>query len=313
MKRKIQLLLICSLAISFSAEAQFFKKLVKKAENAAERTILNRTDREVSKGTDNAIDSITKGDQGKSNKKGNTKNIGETEKNLEKQQQTQAQKKAQQSAMQKKMAGLLGGSGLDNVPDVYEFSYRATMKIVNQKDEVEMIYWFEPDQRYFGSTLNDEHTNSITVMDLGNKAMVMFNDDGKQKTAMKIPAGNKAIDKAIKKMEEKSKDTMDDAKITPIANKTILGYDCKGYQITTKDGVSKMWITDEAPVGYLGGMANTDNLPSSVLPIGENTMFMEMQFESAKKKRDNFSMVCTELIEKNMSIVKEEYATMGGF
>ncbi|MAO18041.1 DUF4412 domain-containing protein [Muricauda ruestringensis] len=310
MKRKVVIMLMCCLAITYSAEAQFFKKLKKKAENAVERTIMNRTDEEVSKGTDNAIDSITKGGKGKKNKKDAPKNIGETEKNID---STKQQNKAKEAAMQKKMAGLFGGSDLKGVPEVYEFSYKATMKISSQKDETEIQYWMEPGQPYFGNWHKEGTMNSITVMDMENQAMVMFTDDGKQKMAMKIPAGKKTIEKLTKKMEEKNKQAAEDIKVVPIAGKTILGYHCEGYQITSKDGISKVWVTNETPVGYLGGIANTEGLPSSVLPIGENTMFMEMQFESAKKKKDNFSMVCTELKEESMSIIKAEYSTMGGF
>lgn len=310
MKRKVVVMLMCCLAISYSAEAQFFKKLKKKAQNAVERTIMNRTDEEVSKGTDNAIDSITKGGKGKKKKKSDSKNIGETEKNLD---STKQQNQAKEAAMQKKMAGLFGGSDLKGVPDVYEFSYRATMKITTQKDESYIHYWMEPGQRYFGNKYDEGQTNSITVMDMENQAMVMFNDDGERKTAMKIPSSKKMIEKLAKKMEEKNQKAMEDIKITPIADKVILGYVCKGYQITSKDGISKVWITNETPVGYLGGIANAENLPSSILPLGENTMFMEMQFESAKKQKDNFSMVCTELKEESMTIKKEEYTTMGGF
>lgn len=310
MKTKTVITTLLVLCFAVSSQAQFLKKLKKAAENAAERTILNRTDEEVSKGTDNTIDSITKGKKGKKNEKANTEEIGETEKNLD---STKQQNQAKEAAMQKKMAGLLGGGGLKGIPDIYEFSYRATMKITTQKGETEIHYWMEPGQRYFGNRHNDGRTNSITVMDMENQAMVMFTDDGKQKMAMKIPAGKKTIEKLTKKMEEKGKNSMEDIKVIPIGDKTILGYNCKGYQITSKDGVSKVWITNETPVGYLGGIANTESLPSSVLPLGENIMFMEMQFESAKKKKDNFSMVCTELKEESMSIIKREYSTMGGF
>ena len=69
----------------------------------------------------------------------------------------------------------------------------------------------EPGQRYFGNRYNDGKTNSVTVMDMENQAMVMFTDDGKQKMAMKIPAGKKTIEKLTKKMEEKNKATAEDA------------------------------------------------------------------------------------------------------
>lgn len=59
MKRlKFLSFLILVVTLTIPANAQILKKLAKKAENAAERTILNRTDREVSKKTDETIDSI---------------------------------------------------------------------------------------------------------------------------------------------------------------------------------------------------------------------------------------------------------------
>lgn len=62
---------ILMLFLGAQTQAQFLKKLKKKAEQAAERTILNRTDEEVSKETDKSIDAITgKGDGSKNNDDG---------------------------------------------------------------------------------------------------------------------------------------------------------------------------------------------------------------------------------------------------
>ncbi|MRX66230.1 hypothetical protein [Maribacter luteus] len=81
MKTKIIITTLLALCLAMPTQAQFFKKLKKVAENAVERTVLNRTDKEVSKTTNNTIDSIAKGGK---DKKDNSKNIGETEKNLDK-------------------------------------------------------------------------------------------------------------------------------------------------------------------------------------------------------------------------------------
>ncbi|MBR9855911.1 MAG: DUF4412 domain-containing protein [Algicola sp.] len=304
--------LICFFMMGHT-NAQFLKKLKKKAKEAVERTVLERVDKEVSKGTDNSIDSLKQ--IGKGNKNGST-NIGETEKNLNtgpNQPKLMKGGKAKEAALQKKMAGLMRSNGMENVPDVYEFSYRATMKIITPKEETEVIYLFEPKQKYFGNTMNDSLASNITVMDIGNKSMVMFSDNGKQKSAMKIPMGNKSIEKITKKMAEKGKKSMDEAKVVPIEGKIILGYQCEGYQITAKEGVTKIWITNETPVGYLGGIAQTENLPDTVLPIGETTMFMEMQFKSSKGKKNNYTLICTELKEESLSLIKEEYAVSNGF
>ncbi|MCK7590769.1 hypothetical protein M0G43_09300 [Subsaxibacter sp. CAU 1640] len=60
MRTKHIFTLIVCLFIGFSSEAQILKKLKKKAEQAAERTILRKTDEAVSKKTEKTIDDATK-------------------------------------------------------------------------------------------------------------------------------------------------------------------------------------------------------------------------------------------------------------
>lgn len=61
MKLKIILLAIGCLAVVIATQAQLLKKLQKKVEQAAERTVLNKTGEIVSKKTEKTIDDITQG------------------------------------------------------------------------------------------------------------------------------------------------------------------------------------------------------------------------------------------------------------
>lgn len=56
--KHIKLFFAC-LSLNFSSEAQFLKKLKKKAEQVTERTVLQKTDEIISKKTEQAIDSVT--------------------------------------------------------------------------------------------------------------------------------------------------------------------------------------------------------------------------------------------------------------
>lgn len=68
---KYLLAILACLFLGSQVQGQFLKKLKKKAEQAAERTILNRTDEEVSKGTNKGIDAATgKGDNNEVNPDG---------------------------------------------------------------------------------------------------------------------------------------------------------------------------------------------------------------------------------------------------
>lgn len=59
MKTKYILVTLLFLSVTYTAEAQFFKKLKKKAQEAAERTIIKKTDEVVSKKTEKTIDDAT--------------------------------------------------------------------------------------------------------------------------------------------------------------------------------------------------------------------------------------------------------------
>lgn len=75
MKTKHIIIVILCLGFSLKMEAQLLNKLKKKAEEAAERTILNKTDEVVSEKTEEAIDGITKGEtDNPSNENPNTNN-----------------------------------------------------------------------------------------------------------------------------------------------------------------------------------------------------------------------------------------------
>ena len=70
MKAKYILLAFLSFGLSYNAEAQFLKKLKKKAEQAAERTVLRKTDEIVSGKTEKTIDNVAEGNaDGNENKK----------------------------------------------------------------------------------------------------------------------------------------------------------------------------------------------------------------------------------------------------
>src|SRR5690606_25535797 len=99
--------------------------------------------------------------------------------------------------------------------------------------------------------------------------------------------------------------------ITPIAGKTILGYKCKGYLVKQDEGTSKIYITNETPVSFLGMVANMQkNMKNTNIPFDENTMLMEMEYTSNKNKKDNMHMICTKIEEQPFAIRKADYRGM---
>lgn len=285
-----------------TANGQFIKKLGKKVEKAAERTVERRAERETEKNIDKTLDKVFEaGDEKGKKEKGETKEKATAE-GSDRVEENDAASTKRQSAL----AAMLGGS-MDDVPDTYTFSYRATMKIIdeNEKEEANLRYWLEPDAAYFGTeVLAGETANQVAVMDMDIKGMVMFMDDGKQKTAMRLSSNQQLMDKYMEKATEEG---AEDVQLTPIESKTILGYRCKGFQMESEDGISRVWVTDEAPVGLINSMMQTDYIPEGLPDMGPNTLFMEMEYVPKKGKRGNVRMVCTELKPFSMAIHKKEY------
>jgi len=284
-----------------TANGQFLKKLGKKVEKAAERTVERRAERETEKNTDKALDKVFEAGDKK----------GQKDKDTSKEKTSTAENETAVAKRQSALATMLGGGSMEDVPDTYVFSYRATMKISNEneKEEASVLYWLEPDATYFGTeVVMDKATNQMAVMDMDIKGMVMFMDDGRQKTAMRLKGNQQLMDTYIQKAAVG--EGSDDVTITPIEGKTILGYRCKGFQMASDDGISKVWITDEAPVGMINGVLQHEYIPEGLPDFGSKALFMEMEYLPKKGKEGRVSMVCTELKPSSLVIHKKDYQSM---
>src|SRR5690606_24060172 len=125
---------------------------------------------------------------------------------------------------------------------------------------------------------------------------------------MRLSGSQQLMDKFMKKAAEEG---AEDVAITPIESKTILGYRCKGFQMETDEGISKVWVTDEAPVGMVNGLVKAEYIPEGLPDLGANALFMEMEYVPKKGSEGNVRMVCTELKPVSMTIYKKEYQGIG--
>ncbi|WP_203293000.1 DUF4412 domain-containing protein [Luteirhabdus pelagi] len=289
--KTVKLLLVvgCLTAFSFQAEAQFFKKLKKKVEKSVENTIHRKTADKASKETGEVMDDVLEGD-GKENDAGNNDNRSSFP-----------------------MGGMMGGK-MENVPSQYSFEwvYRLKMEMKKERNNMELEYFLKEDAPYWGAKFYQDKQemamNTFMVYDNQSKLMVMFmNQEGrKMATASKMP----------KNIAETAAENsgIEDYTMKKIAGKTILGYDCDGFEIENDEYIITMYVTFDVPVSFSDVYGQSDKMPKGFNPEwlkkgDAEGLVMQMHMDEKNSNRNDMTMTCVKLEEAPFTISKSDYQT----
>jgi len=200
------------------------------------------------------------------------------------------------------------------LPATYDFDYIYKLKMTNKKDDFNMSYYLSEDGEYFGFDASEmakgkkQDGEMFMVMDselsVSSMFMEMMGKKIVQKTKLKLgDIANKANQENEMKFEQ-------------IDSKTILGYECEGF--IGEDSKSKVtfYVTDDAPVSFnnIWG-ANPKTMPKNmdaswIDKYAENGLMMMMIYEDKKKSKNNITMECIAVEEKEYTINTSEYGGM---
>lgn len=301
-------LAICVLLIPMASEAQLLKRIKETAARAAERAILNRTDEEVTKGTDKAIDKVLEGGKSKQEKdkeesesalNGILKGIfGNLENNAE---------IGNPDANTGKSGGLSEAEAPPEnnnivLPPTYDFSYELTVKVTNHQGSKENRYLLQPDQPYYAQVSKELGGEKYIIYDEANLTLLHFleKQGGTEFWREKMSIFTVLRIAGIA-------NGSDDTKVKNLASKSILGYEARGYEIATGNGVLQLWLTHDAPATMFKTMFSLRAVQKES-PFRPNDMIMEMKFTSAADATKNFSWSCTSLnpYTKSFNITDDE-------
>lgn len=188
------------------------------------------------------------------------------------------------------------------LPDSYSFSYRAAIRITNSKGTAEPVFYLQPDAPYYARKQTNSDLTEFLVLDNQNNMAVIFAEieDKKGRMHNRINLQTKVT------LMGAYRDAPEIEPVKAIEGKTILGYDSRGYQISTEAGTTRLWITDEAPASLFGTMfAHRADQPGS--PFSKDSMIMELTFISANMPEKNYQMLCTELQPETLILNKSDY------
>jgi hypothetical protein len=201
------------------------------------------------------------------------------------------------------------------LPERYDFEWKYTMQMKHKKGNMNMTYYLTPGAKYFGSQPEMEDNlmanGMLMVFDqeLDIMAIFMETEDGKSGTLLKNPS----ID--IEDVAEQEEANMDDYTITEIGTKTILGYECQGFQMENDELKMTMYIAMDAPVSFnqvYGSHIKTKpkGFDPKWMEKADSSIVMEMDMVHKKKKKFNTKMTCVALEKSPKTLVVSDYEFM---
>jgi len=195
------------------------------------------------------------------------------------------------------------------VPNSYVFSWKYIMEITaNEGKSMDAEYLLEPNKSYVAMNMaQGQDQNILMIMDSGNNITITCFGNGKEKmaSASKMPD----YTDLAKKESEKSKFT-----IKTLPNKTFLGYNCKGVQMTNDQYDIICYYTSEAKVSFGDMFKNQKNwkMPaefSSYFKPDERTLLMDMTMKDLKSRKVT-TMKCKSLEKSAFTFNKSDYKFM---
>lgn len=187
--------------------------------------------------------------------------------------------------------------------DVYKFTHKYIMQMESDKYNTTITYYLAKNESYFGSTIKGQ-TSMINVMDFEAKTLFMFTNTGATKMVM-----GTSLD-----FEELASDTQnnDQATITKTGKtKTILGYTCSEYHVTSKNIDSYVWVTQKADVSFpksFYSVKSKNQQANQQWMSNVDGLVLEMQItDTSKRKPETITMRCVTLEKTSFQIKSSDY------
>ncbi|MBU2922243.1 hypothetical protein KO504_12890 [Winogradskyella psychrotolerans] len=199
------------------------------------------------------------------------------------------------------------------LPDSYDFDWQLETEILmasRKKEAIDMTFLIKENANYQATKMVDNKSknkgNATMLFDSNLNIMVMFMETQGHNFFQMYPIP-----------ELKNTNDKPNFKITDLASKTILNYNCKGLQLEDDKYIIKMYHTIEAPIKLshfmnFNGVKNMDlpDIDPKILSQFSNGLIMEMEMIDKKKSKNNISITAKSLDKKPTTISKKDYQSM---
>lgn len=308
---KSLLLAIVIIGSSFGMDAQVVDRTT---DRAVDKTN-NRLDQRIDQGIDKGLDSI-EGIFKKKDKSSKDSKASKQEKAASQNEHpsdSPSSDEEAEAATMRAIQGMFGGSSVP-LPDSYSFDHNVDMSIesFDKKGKSEgvqaMKMLFSDTQAVVGVQMAVEGMESINVIDIEKKIMVMLMDMGSSKMAMTLD-----LDQNWAGVETDDTSYENPSFQKTGRTKTIYGYKCDEYVFEDDGDRNEFWVTrDEFLDVYKAfGMMNASSPKGQKVAEHPGGMVMEMIGIAKNGERTEMRVTA---VNKNQSrtISTKGYSSMGG-
>jgi len=315
-----------------STQAQFWKKLEKRISEEVEEAVIRKTAEKTVEKAENSIDSIfevpskTRKKRRRKKKKKRTRDndSSENQETVYDENDSNEHEIETEETIEVYNETEEPDSSETNTPKPasgsYSFEWKYVLKMESAQTkkhkevgEMKITYYLSRNSSTFASRFEmggknpTGMDNMLMIMDLEIGANMMLMEMDGQKFIQEMPSIlSQDIDQDMEGQSVK------DYTIVKTDTKTILGYQCQGFKVTSKDGIVHMYVAKDAPVSFNNAMAgNSKFKPKGFNPKWlkefKNGLMLEMNFVSSKRKKHNIKMTCVELVKEPFSINLSAY------
>ncbi|WP_425639228.1 DUF4412 domain-containing protein [Algoriphagus yeomjeoni] len=277
------LLLLFITSFSFSAEAQFIKKIQKAANRGVEKAIQNKVEKEATKMTEKQLEKLFSDMYGDGSDRSSTGGFD--------------------------MSKVLGGLGEPvDTEDEYEFFGYLVLEMVstNEKGKTEDPFllksYLAESTDYTGMELIDPKNPKATtsmIFDVKNQASIVFLENKGEKSSFAYKLDMDDLDEMVDEKIESNSDEYDVTIEKTGNSKDILGYACEEYHVVSEDGEGYYWLTDKPIGGYASFWGTNSPMMTSKaqeryaqhfknMPEGN---FMELTFTSKDSEKVEMKVI----------------------
>src|SRR5699024_5094329 len=246
------------------------------ANRLGQKVIERKIDREIEKKTDELADSIVNA--------------------MEKDKRT-PEEKAQSAENRRKAGGMLGrmmgGMNQVELPPAYDFKQKLVMEMEDERGNLtEITMYHSAESPVIGYETGDESAKEVAfmVMDFEEEYLATFTESGGEKQVISMPL---PMD-MIMEMAEAENDSPEDYSIEKTGKtKSINGYKCEEYIITSEQIVQHIWVTQDVEMSnsyysVIKNMARNNKRMGKLPEEWPQGVPMEIEIVDQKKNRKSY-------------------------